>query len=255
MHKKVRMEEQKKVNVFAICNSKQKENKMLKNISKEKMAHVSGAKWKLEEYLTTQEFQDTLGEAPDLDVLYMDVTKKHAIHTAEQFRGKNKEGVLMVIADETISPMEYIKPSVQASSLLLRPFEKEEAVKVVEETWEWYRERMVTPEECFCAEGIEEEIVVPYERVLYFECGNKTVYVNMEHQRIGFKGIFGELEKGLPSHFVRCHRSFIVNKEKIRDISYSKGEIYLKTKDIVPLSRSYKMAIRECGWKNERYYL
>ena len=105
------------------------------------------------------------------------------------------------------------------------------------------------------AEGIEEEIVVPYDRILYFECQNKLIYVNLEHQKIAFKAVLGELEQRLPSHFVRSHRSFIVNKRKIRDISYSLGEIYLETQDIVPLSRSYKKIIRECGWKYERYHI
>lgn len=243
------------MNAFMICNPKQLENEILKRISREKIAHISGANWKIEEYLTIKEFRKILKETPELDVLYMDVTKKDAIAAVEKFRVKNKEGVLLVIADASVSPMEYIKPSVQASSLLLRPFQQNDVVRVVEEIWEWYQSRASDPEECFLVEGIEEEIVVQYDRILYFECQNKLIYVNLEHQKIAFKAVLGELEQRLPSHFVRSHRSFIVNKRKIRDISYSLGEIYLETQDIVPLSRSYKKIIRECGWKYERYHI
>ena len=157
------------MNAFMICNPKQLENEILKRISREKIAHISGANWKIEEYLTIKEFRKILKETPELDVLYMDVTKKDAIAAVEKFRVKNKEGVLLVIADASVSPMEYIKPSVQASSLLLRPFQQNDVVRVVEEIWEWYQSRASDPEECFLVEGIEEEIVVPYDRILKSE--------------------------------------------------------------------------------------
>ena len=55
------------MNAFMICNPKQLENEILKRISREKIAHISGANWKIEEYLTIKEFRKILKETPELD--------------------------------------------------------------------------------------------------------------------------------------------------------------------------------------------
>lgn len=230
---------------FVISNEENWENTLLRQVSKENIARVSENMWAIRDNLSVKQFERLLELGDDLDVVYMDVTRDKAIEATEQMRRENKEAVLMIIADETVSPMEYLKPSVQAASLLLRPFREQQAKDVVEKTWDWYGEK-ASGEDAFLSLEIDHDrVTVPYGQILYFESNQKKIYVNLQSEKYCISDTLERLEKCLPDYFVRSHRSYIVNKRKIRHISLSKGEIVLKHEIFVPISRSYKPVIKE----------
>lgn len=195
--------------------------------------------------LSVKQFEKLLELGNDLDVVYMDVTRDKAIEVTEQMRQENKEAVLMIIADETVSPMEYLKPSVQAASLLLRPFKEQQAKDVVEKTWDWYGEKTSAEDAFLSLEIDHDRVTIPYGQILYFESNQKKIYVNLQNEKYCISDTLERLEKCLPAYFIRSHRSYIVNKRNIRHISLSKGEIVLKHDIFVPISRSYKPMIKE----------
>lgn len=235
---------------FVISNEENWENSLLREASKKNIARVSENMWAIRDNLSVNQFQKLLESRNDMDVVYMDVTREHAIEATEQMRRKNKQAVLMIIADEMVSPMEYLKPSVQAASLLLRPFKEQQAEDVIEKTWDWYGEKVSTEDEFFSLEIDHDKVTVPYGRILYFESNNKKIYVNLQNEKYCISDTLERLEKYLPHYFIRSHRSYIVNKRKIRDIFLSKGEIVLEHEIFVPISRSYKPVIKEL----KRYY-
>ena len=230
---------------FVLSNEKKEENNCLRQLSKERMAKNSEERWQIEEQVSVKEFALLCEEHSDFDVVYMDVTREGAIPSTEQFRQKNEDAALMVIADEQMSPMEYLKPSVQATSLLVRPFDQKTADRVVSETWNWYQKKNEDESQCFCAEGEEERFHVRYDQIMFFESREKKIFVHLEHTMYGFYDTLGNLENRLPEYFLRCHRSFIVNCRKIKDVAYAKGEIYLEQDTVIPISRSYKAVIKE----------
>lgn len=235
---------------FVISNEEDWENSLLTDVSKKKIARVSENMWAIRDHLSVEQFQSLVQMGNDLDVVYMDVTREQAIEVTEQMRQKNKQTVLMIIADETVSPMEYLKPSVQASSLLLRPFKEQQAKEVVEKTWDWYEEKTNREEEFLSLEIDHDKVTIPYGQILYFESNNKKIYVNLQNEKYCMLETLERLEKYLPDYFIRTHRSYIVNKRKIRDIYLSKGEIALEHETFVPISRSYKPMIKEL----KKYY-
>ena len=235
---------------FVISNEEEWENSLLREVSKKKIARVSENMWAIRDHLSVEQFQSLVQMGNDLDVVFMDVTREHAIEVTEQMRQKNEQTVLMIIADETVSPMEYLKPSVQASSLLLRPFKEQQAKEVVEKTWDWYEEKTNREEEFLSLEIDHDKVTIPYGQILYFESNNKKIYVNLQNEKYCMMETLERLEKYLPDYFIRTHRSYIVNKRKIRDIYLSKGEIALEHETFVPISRSYKPMIKEL----KKYY-
>ena len=58
-----------------------------------------------------------------------------------KLRKSYREMQLMVIADMATSPMAYMKPGIMASSLLLRPWTKEQAKEVLKEFFQAYIEQ------------------------------------------------------------------------------------------------------------------
>jgi DNA-binding LytR/AlgR family response regulator len=81
---------------------------------------------------------------------------------------------------------------------------------------------------------------IPYEQIYFFEAREKKIYVCIGKEAYGFYGTIDKLVEELPSNFVRCHRGFIVNKNRIDRVVLSQNIIYLEDGFDVPLSRSYK---------------
>lgn len=80
------------------------------------------------------------------------------------------------------------------------------------------------------------KISVDYEDILFFETSNNIhkVILHAKDRQIEFPSTLKELENILDSNFVRCHRTFLVNKNNIKEvdtkkriISFSNGETCL----------------------------
>jgi len=57
--------------------------------------------------------------------------------------------------------------------------------------------------------------------------------------------LYAEYLKDLPDMFVRCHRGYIVNKNKIRRVINAENLLELDAEIYVPVSRSLKKALKE----------
>lgn len=72
----------------------------------------------------------------------------------------------------------------------------------------------------FCVKLPDRQIVVAYDKILFFET-SPTVHKVIMHaidRQVEFYGKLTELESQLDERFVRCHRSFLVNKENIQEV-------------------------------------
>jgi DNA-binding LytR/AlgR family response regulator len=62
-------------------------------------------------------------------------------------------------------------------------------------------------------------IPVPFSNVIYFEAKEKRIYVNTVEHKGTHKYSLQEFEFILPKdYFIRCHRSYIVNVNHIKEI-------------------------------------
>lgn len=233
------------MNGLIISNEQEEENAALLDLSKNSIARISVEKWNIEERVSVAKLKKLMKQRSDMDVVYMDVTREDAIAATEEFRKEHKEAVLLVIADEQISPMEYLKPSVQATSLLLRPFDEEQARQVIFQTWDWYAEKLEDDDAVLVVRVDHETIRIPLNKIMYIESTNKKVNINLEQQTYILDDTLEHLEKKLPEYFLRTHRSFLVNRRKVREVYISKGIVCLEQDIEIPLSRSYKQQWKE----------
>ena len=86
---------------------------------------------------------------------------------------------------------------------------------------------------------------IPWEQIYYFESRGKRIYARLRGEEIGFTGTLESLAETLPENYRRCHRSFIVNVEKIDRVRFAENLILLWDGLAVPLSRSYKRSMKE----------
>ena len=86
---------------------------------------------------------------------------------------------------------------------------------------------------------------VPFSKIYYFEAREKRIYVRLKKQELTFYDTIEHLSERLPDGFIRCHRSFIVNRSRIQRVMLSKNLIELEQNMEIPLSRSYKPVFKE----------
>lgn len=226
-----------------------RELEILRLLSKDLAAVLSEDYWNMEQAATLDKLQAILEGNPLMDLLMYDVTAEDAIGCLLEIRKYYKETQLMIIADMTISPMKYMKPGIMASSLLLRPWTKEQAREVMKEFFQAYIEKCSQTDDknMFVVESKEGNLHIPYEQIYFFEAREKKIFICTGKEEYGFYHTIDKLAEELPEQFIRCHRGFIVNKYKIRKVALSQNIIYLTDNFDVPLSRSYKSVLKGMG--------
>lgn len=233
------------MNILAICNEKETENAQLRMVSKEKIALSSEEKWNIWEYQNAKEFQEVVEEEPYVEVAYVDADMDFGLNVAKEVRKNCKDASLVIIADEHTSPMKYLKPDIQPQALLLRPLKSKETDHVLGELYYHLQSEKEELTDVFIMEERNQEKRIPFQKIAYFEARNKKIYVIVENQEYGFYDTMVNLEKRLPSYFVRCHRSYLVNSKKVKGVYVKKGELELEHNIVLPLSRTYRKLVKE----------
>ena len=229
-----------------VYDPRAEELELMKRLIRQAAAVLTEEKWQMEFFVAREQVASFLKDRPLLDLACYDVSYKGSIDDLERIRRDYQKLQLLIIADASMSPMEYIRPTILASSLLIRPISQEQAKEQLMELVEQFRDQ--TPygqAESLVIETREGRTYVPLVQIYYFEAREKRIYVRLKKQELAFYETVEHLTERLPDYFVRCHRSFIVNRQRIRRVMLSKSLIELEQGIQLPLSRSYKPAFQE----------
>lgn len=220
----------------------------LNPMAKDLIAKISEDKWEIKQISTLQELQEYLTENPLVHLIIYDICDRFSLEYLPLIRKSYPQSWLMVLADVSVSPMEYVRPNLRVSSLLLKPWEKQQAYDVLFGFFSEYLAYAVNEKNegihSYVVETREGTIHLPYDQIYFFEAREKKIYVCIGKEEYGFYSSIDKLSEELPDYFMRCHRGFIVNTKKIKKVALSQNIIYLSDGFDVPLSRSYKAALK-----------
>ena len=200
-----------------VYDPRAEELELMKRLIRQAAAVLTEEKWQMEFFVAREQVASFLKDRPLLDLACYDVSYKGSIDDLERIRRDYQKLQLLIIADASMSPMEYIRPTILASSLLIRPISQEQAKEQLMELVEQFRDQ--TPygqAESLVIETREGRTYVPLVQIYYFEAREKRIYVRLKKQELAFYETVEHLTERLPDYFVRCHRSFIVNRQRIR---------------------------------------
>jgi DNA-binding LytR/AlgR family response regulator len=229
-----------------IFNSRKNEGEAILKMVRQMAARLTEEKWEIENFSKEEEITAYLKDSPLMDMTCYDVAPKGSIDYLEKIRRQYRESLLLLVAEPTMSPMEYIRPTILASSLLLRPIRAEQLEQSLSSLIGQYMERYSGgEEESLAVETREGTTYIPFSKIYYFEAREKKIYIRMKKQELSFYDTIEQLAERLPEHFARCHRSFIVNRSRIRKVMLSQNLMELEDGMMVPLSRSYKPDFKE----------
>lgn len=218
------------------------------------IAMVSEDEWEMDSLINLEKFAEEYKKHSQVDISCFDVTPDGSVETLEQLRKTDKNAMLILISDASVSPLRYMKPSLMAGALLLKPLKNPVAAHTIRDVLNVVCAPSASDEEekRFCIETKTGKQYVPFDKIVYFEAREKKIFVNTQYEEIAFYSSLDILEQTLPKNFVRCHRGFIVNLKKITQILFSQNMIYCGDSIVVPLSRGCKSALKEV-MENENY--
>lgn len=230
--------------IHTALRSGAEEVRLLERGLREEAAYVTEEELKIQKLLTKEELLHFLEEKKLADLICVDVSEAGGVGQAEQLRASYPQTLLVVLADLGMSPICYMKPSIMAASLLLKPLSEERIREVFRELLQSFA---APPDEgeVFLLETREEKQRIPYAQILYFEARAKKIYACTRDSEYGFYDTVDKLEERLGGRFIRCHRSYLVNAAEIAAVRLSAGILELRDKTQLPLSRSYKERIKE----------
>lgn len=85
---------------------------------------------------------------------------------------------------------------------------------------------------------------IPAQQVLYIEAADKKLNIYTEKQCLTVYESLAALAELLSETFVRCHRSYLVNRTKVVSADFSESLLHLTDGSRVPIARSSRTIVR-----------
>lgn len=186
-------------------------------------------------------------EEDQMNIVVCDVCESDAIPVLEKIRAGRPDMKLILMADGTVSPTVYIRPTIMPSALLWRPATEQESKRVLTEVLSAIHQEK--PSDLHSEEEFQIEVRGVIRRfscheILYFEAREKKLWLHLSHRELAFPGTLEKLQSELPAGFLRVHKSFIVNCAHAMEIQYGQNMMLLTSGEMLPISRSYKADVK-----------
>jgi len=127
-----------------------------------------------------------------------------------------------------------------ALDYLLKPFPLSRFLKACQKAQEWKDLQPTGENGSLFIKTSEGQIRVNFTDLLFCEAAGNYVTFQLEKEKLISRLTFGELEKLLPPFFIKTHRSFIVNKNRLDKVE--RHQVHLG-KFVVPVSVSFSGSI------------
>jgi len=212
---------------------------------------IRGARYDARIELTTIRPEDALAareKIADVSMLILE-----AVYSASEMTGAELGLLLrrkylsdyLVFSTERAEYLQtLLRGNIFPAAILIKPFEAEELAEIMGNIYTDYTTRGWAPD--FVSFSIGVDIYrLPSDKVLYFESLEKKIYIHTRNQRFGYYDSLNDIERRYDALFVRCHKSYLVNKKKIMSVQFSKMTITLDTGIEIPISRTYRPNIKE----------
>ena len=164
-------------------------------------------------------------ESNPVDVLFLDIdlkSKLNGIEIAKQIRKNNKHIYLIFIT----AHFEYIVSAYECKTFdfIHKPFN----MTNIEKTIKRLADDIHNNSAKFLNLSNNKQFV-NQDLINFIEkSGAKTVF-NLNSGIVETYGSFNKISRNLPCNFIRCHKSFIVNINNIRNIDFKTDTIFFKT--------------------------
>lgn len=180
------------------------------------------------------ELLETVRTSQNTGIYFLDIDLKcdmNGMKLARQIRMFDPRGFIIFVTSHSELSYMTFQYRVEAMDFVLKDNPAEAKVKIREcllNALERYTLQTNKTHKVYTIEIGERKISVDYNDILFFETSGNIhkVILHAKDRQIEFSGSMKELEKTLDDNFVRCHRSFLVNKNNIQEVDTKNRIIY-----------------------------
>lgn len=221
--------------------------KCIKNTKKTKVLQIgkNAMSYPFKQIENPEDFEKVVSSGQLWDLILFEVKGEKDLINLRKLRQISQESLLFLVVEKMVSPEAYLQPCIQPLILLLKPYDKKKAFDKIRQTYVYYYEvrQKSIPEYKLMIRCGEEQRLMDYTKILYMETREKKLLLHCEKQEFSFYGSLKEMEKILPSYFIRCHRSFLVNFMYVSKINLSQNILCMNENIIIPISQKYKRQV------------
>lgn len=173
--------------------------------------------------------------------------EKKGLEIAQEIRKHDPDGIIVFVTTHSeLSPISY-KYMVSAYTFIDKGLPYEERYHLLEKCLLYYQTRNKTlqPRDDLVIENNHAIIRVPFHEVEYIMTdGPHRLALVTKNRIIHFYGTLREIED-LDERLIRCHQSYIVNKESIMSFERKDRLLEVKSGKRIPVSRRYVRQVRQ----------
>ena len=167
-------------------------------------------------------------------IYFLDIdlgSNMNGLKLAQQIRLSDPRGfIIFITAHSELSFMTF-QYRVEAMDFILKDNPAETKVKIREcllNAIERYTLQTNKVHKVYSIQTGGRKISVDYEDIFFFETSSNIhkVVLHAKNRQIEFSGTIKDLINTLDDNFIRCHRSFLVNKNNIKEVDAKKRIIY-----------------------------
>lgn len=186
------------------------------------------------------------GEIRENCALYLLMFCDNTERLARQIRAVNSQSYIAVTVSSLSELSRAVCPGISPSGFILKPPDKDDVRTLLDEIY---------TDHCRCTgdgrQGVfrfktrSREYTIPYDKILLFESRNKKVVVRTEVQEFDYYDTLDSVMQSLPEGFMKIHRSFVVNTDRIASVDYSEMTVFFDDGSGALLSRTYKNELKQ----------
>lgn len=172
----------------------------------------------------------------DVGIYFLDIDLKsdmNGLALAKEIRQYDPRGfIIFVTTHSEMSYMTFIY-KLEAMDFILKDNEdeiKERVYQCILKANQRYTSSHNNLQANFTLKVNEKRITIHYEDILFFETSTNVhkVILHGKNRMIEFNGKLKEIAESLDERFYRCHRSYLVNKDNIKEINLQERLIYMQ---------------------------
>lgn len=218
--------------IFAVVNS------IVKNTSEGRNINIFSASPKT---MINYKIKDNYTYLVFLDIIYEDVS---GIEIAKKLRSQYKDVFIIFITRHIELMYMVVNQNIMPSGFLAKPINQNEVKMLLLNIFDYSKAENKTEISTLTVRTGSAIYKIRYDEIIFIEALNRKIYIYTDSQRISFNGSLYSLEEELGENFLRCHKSYIVNKNKIKNVHIGNMYIEMTNGSKVLMSKAHKKAVK-----------
>ncbi len=176
-----------------------------------------------------------------LDVIYKNIS---GLDIAKKIRRQYKEVFIIFITGHIELLYMVINQNIMPSGFIEKPLNENDVRKALFNIFDYYSENNKKIIQTLTVNTGAAVYRIPYDEIIYIEALNKKIFIYSDTQRVSCYNSLQALEGELGKSFIRCYKSFIVNKNRIKNIFFAEMTVEMSNGSRISMSRTYKSEMK-----------